>query len=364
MLKQVMTYCLIFLYTLGTSYLFEHSQLYRNRSYKTITSDSLKRLIIFIVIVLPMTLVHAFRYGFGVDYSGTYQSVFYQVKYGVVNINTSHVEIGYYLLNKIVAYFTNDYVWVLFWASILTFTVTFTAIYRFSNMLTLSLIMIFLSGFYFDATNIVRQEIATAFFLYSYIYIKNQKLIKFLICIMIGAFFHQSILFLIPLYFLNRVKINNKVWILITFAIYIFRNQINYWINNFVINGEMYHKYANYLNISISPELSYLFVTGGLLLILWVFVNQDYSMNMYVVMLYLGFIFSCLAAFIPYIGRFIQYSLASLVFIVPWMFNNMRLKYKTIGEILIFFILGSFTIYTVYIANWFGAVPYISIFNR
>ena len=119
-----------------------------------------------------MVLVHSFRYGFGADYSGTYQALFYDVKNGIPLPN---LEYGYYLLTKFVASFTDDYVWELFAASVLTFVIVLLAIYRNSSVLTVSLSMIFLSAFYFDSTNTVRQEFAAAIFIYAVPYIKENK---------------------------------------------------------------------------------------------------------------------------------------------------------------------------------------------
>lgn len=54
--------------------------------------------------------------------------------------------------------------------------------------------------------NLIRQSIATAFFLLAYPYLKNRKILPYTILVLIGGLFHNSLLFLYPLYFLLPIK--------------------------------------------------------------------------------------------------------------------------------------------------------------
>lgn len=54
--------------------------------------------------------------------------------------------------------------------------------------------------------NLIRQSIATAFFLLAFPYLKNRKILPFTLLILAGGLFHNSLLFLFPLYFLLPQK--------------------------------------------------------------------------------------------------------------------------------------------------------------
>jgi hypothetical protein len=56
---------------------------------------------------------------------------------------------------------------------------------------------------FYNQFNAIRQYIAVSFFLVSIICIIERKLILYFLCILIGAGFHQSLLFLAPFYFLS-----------------------------------------------------------------------------------------------------------------------------------------------------------------
>lgn len=360
-----MIYIILFIYTIGAGYIFENSDLYKRRflthNFNALSYDSIKRFFLYILIVLPMVLVHSFRYGFGADYSGTYQALFYDVKNGIPLPNLEH---GYYLLTKFVASFTDDYVWELFAASVLTFVIVLLAIYRNSSMLTVSLSMIFLSAFYFDSTNTVRQELAAAIFIYAVPYIKENKFWKYLACIFLASLFHTSVWLLLPLYFLSKFKINKKILFLVFFIVFLLRNQLNQLVINFVNTSSIYDKYENYLNDGRGTVLAYSIITGGILLIYIFFVKKNDKSKLDMWLIYLGFMFSILSAFVPYISRYVLYCLASLIFIVPDMFKNMNPQTKIIPEIMTYLLVGSYTIYIVFIGNWYHAIPYISFLNR
>lgn len=73
--------------------------------------------------------------------------------------------------------------------------------------------------------NLIRQSIATAFFLLAFPYLKNRKILPFTLLILAGGLFHNSLLFLFPLYFLLPQKHTRKSLLTltaITIIIYIF----------------------------------------------------------------------------------------------------------------------------------------------
>lgn len=58
----------------------------------------------------------------------------------------------------------------------------------------------------------MRQHIALFFFLWSLKYIVNRKLVDFLMVIILGSFFHRTILFFVPFYWLARLELS--IWLI------------------------------------------------------------------------------------------------------------------------------------------------------
>lgn len=89
------------------------------------------------------------------------------------------------------------------------------------QMIVESLILFLLSYSYFANYNVFRQGMAIAIFLFSLKYIYERKLIKYIMCIFLGAIFHTSILALVPMYFILSKKISFKYILGIIFLVII-----------------------------------------------------------------------------------------------------------------------------------------------
>ncbi len=100
-------------------------------------------------------------------------------------------------------------------------------IYRDSEEPFISAIMLF--AFYYGFTlSGLRQTMAMGIILLSFKYIKERKLIKYLILVVIATLFHSSALIFLPAYWLVRMKLGLKqiVLIIISFAICVFAPSI------------------------------------------------------------------------------------------------------------------------------------------
>ncbi len=58
--------------------------------------------------------------------------------------------------------------------------------------------------------NLMRQSIATAFFILAFPFLKKRKILPFTALILVGGLFHNSLLFVFPLYFLLPMKLDRK----------------------------------------------------------------------------------------------------------------------------------------------------------
>lgn len=64
-----------------------------------------------------------------------------------------------------------------------------------------------IGAYYSFGFNRIRQYLAISIFLYSFKFIENKNLKKYLLMIFIGSLFHKIILFCLPLYFILNLKL-------------------------------------------------------------------------------------------------------------------------------------------------------------
>jgi len=126
----------------------------------------------------------------------------------------TRIEIGYIIFNKILYHMTSNPLILFIVTSAFILGSYLKFIYKNSNMIWLSvLLLINLRLFYFTLSGI-RQSIAIAIVLLGYEYIKSRKLIKFIIVILIASLFHYSAIVFLIVYPISKIKFSYLVVIL------------------------------------------------------------------------------------------------------------------------------------------------------
>lgn len=127
------------------------------------------------------------------------------------------METGYAALSKLLYLFSDN-------PRFLIVVISFFLIYVFSREIKLnsdnpafSYFLYITLGMYVRAFTAYRQQIATALALLAYHYILDKKPVRFFVLILIASTIHKSVLFVIPMYWIARMKIDYKVYF-ISFA--------------------------------------------------------------------------------------------------------------------------------------------------
>lgn len=123
---------------------------------------------------------------------------------------------GYPLLQKVFQIFFSNYRVFLFGVATFFFYTFGKFIYTNTSRIQEALVVfcLYQSLFYsFFSITGIRQTIATGFTLWCYQYIQKQKLLPFVILVLIGATIHKSVLIFLPFYFLAQLR---KTRILLT----------------------------------------------------------------------------------------------------------------------------------------------------
>lgn len=176
-------------------------------------ADQKKRDIRFIVLSAILFLLSAFRKGIGTDFV-SYQQYYQGLLNGV--IPAADFELGYYLLNHILAYFGCHYQLLFILTSAAIVGLVCVTIKKYSQNPELSLLLYVALYFYFSSYNIVRQHIAIACIFFAVRYLMDKQVWKYMLWVLIASLFHRSVLIMVPLYFLLNLKIPVKFrWVII-----------------------------------------------------------------------------------------------------------------------------------------------------
>lgn len=172
----------------------------------------------FVLAALPLVLVSGLRYGVGTDYFNTYYTGFYRLLSGYL---FDQFEIGYYLLNRAVQFFTDNVFVLFFITSLVVVGFTFAAFRRMSPNVVFSILLFLITRYYFISMNGVRQLMACAVFAYALSFAIKRELKPYLVFTIVAISFHYSAVILLPTYWLMNVSLppRRAVLLLAVFAV-------------------------------------------------------------------------------------------------------------------------------------------------
>lgn len=365
-----MIYIFVVIYT-AISAVFYHNiisdDIKHKVSFGKIRVKTIKKHIIFCVAFLPCILLSGLRYGIANDYVKIYERGFYEILNN--NIVVADFELGFTWLIKVCSKIIDE-PWFMF--LVVSFTTIFIFVHSFekSESFILSVILFFAQGIYFDTFNGIRQYIVIAIFLYAYRFILEDNFKKYLIIMLGASLFHISALITIPLYFLKKGKLNYFVFIVFAGSLFVFQNNIFVLflkLMTFLPKSNSYIEKGTYSNY-ISTNLSGLVVSlSVLLLYLYVYrriKNQEVG-NFLINMAYLGVVFSICSTYLPLMDRFLYFTKSYYLISVPYALSLIRNKNErnVISGIFVAFIL-ILNVYGIVSNDWYGILPYESIFSR
>ena len=156
--------------------------------------------------------------GVGTD-SHNYVSIFNNIQDfdNVIFYTLAQGEFGFWYLNYIGNFFSDDYFIIFFLISIIIVYSYYSTIFKLSPYKVSSLLVLLLMGPYLFHFNGARQGIAIAIFFVSIQFLIDKSFVRYTICILVGFLFHKSIIICIPLYFLFVKKLDFKQFALFSF---------------------------------------------------------------------------------------------------------------------------------------------------
>lgn len=362
-----MVYGIVFVYSVLLTYLAE-------KYVKVNQISGVKRYSLFIIPFSGMFLVSALRYGIGTDYFYTYIPRFNEIASG----SRTYYEFGFYYLNKLIAFFTQNAHWVIVITSAIIIYSFLFSIIRLSESMTWGLVYFFVTQTFFISLNNLRQVMVSILVMCAFPLLVSKKKHYYVIytAIVIGlAFFHQSAV--VYLILLPAVLIRwdyKKVLILSTSCILVmslFSQPIRN-ILSLIDRMKYYYSEGMYIenNIAVKDILLYI-----LLLFFFLYIDNakkgirrtamaKYN-NLFIFCQMITVVLCFTNNLIPAVYRVIRLFVIFQFVSIPnfcLQIENKKIRYAFLGGIAI--IMGILTIYYVVFCGGEGVWPYRSIFSK
>lgn len=293
-------------------------------------SMCVKKGIIFAILAfIPLWYLMAFRgITVGADTIGTYYR-FHKCSLRDYPIATFGSEFGYYLLNRIIVCFTNSYHVVVIVVSSIIWFLYYTYICKNSVSPCISIIVFFLSFFYFRQYNGVRQLLAEAIALQGFRFIYERKFWKYCLIIAVAYTFHNTAIFLLPVYFLYRIKLSPKMAGIIIVSTKFMTSVMVNTVLPFLLKGTKYYKMIYDIRAYKGGYWVSDIIVSGTILIFCLFVigyDNDMHMSFNAWLMLISFVLAINSNMIPMVGRVLWYSNINMMICVPLLIKKYQRK--------------------------------------
>lgn len=318
------------------------------------------------IIVLPLSVLAAFRYGSGVDFFA-YKDIFESLK-GVSDLNdllSHYQEFGNVLIYKLSDIIFGNYQGMFFIFSYLTNVFILKGIYKYKDDLSTSIsLFIYFVILYFVSFNIIRQVLAIAIVFSSLKYIEKRNFLIFSIYIIIASLFHKTAIFSIMFYFLNFKK-NRGIKQVIFFLIYVSFIAVMLFYPKLIIETlKLFNIYNSYIDSGDNrSSFGYLFymIPPLILILTYIFLTnkKEKKMYLYLINIYILTIpFQLLGNIVRYSERVALYTRSVEIILISLILSRLSKKINLKYFALVWYVL--YFIIMIIILNANGVLPYIN----
>ncbi len=152
----------------------------------------------------PYFLTMGLRYAIGTDYFAVYWPAFGMVAEGQPGpVN----EIGYRVLVRLILLVTQDSTWLFLTCALLIVGSTGAALWKFSDIPWISILLFAADRTFFMGMNVMRQYMALAVVIWAFPYIRSKCFWKYALVVMAASTLHTSMLMFLPLYLLVYIPL-------------------------------------------------------------------------------------------------------------------------------------------------------------
>ena len=310
-------------------------------------------------------VVSAVRYEVGTDYVNTYAVGYEKV---MKNDDSHGFEIGYLILNKLVQLFGFDYYAIFIVTAFIFVMFTYAGIANVSDNIRMSIVLFFITRYYFIGMNCVRQLIALSILLYSMKYVIRRDFKHYIFVVLIALSFHYTSVLFIPIYFLYDFKITRKYKILMLIGFLMAGVVMKPVCMTLLKNTKYYRIFIKYGNAGIKFTI---FTIVFNLLILYVFSlakkkhNSDKKLNFFYNVQFIAAMMTFLLQSLPVIERLYWIYSFPVIATLPYGFKKIKNVYiRYTLEIALFSMYAFYFVYDIIMLKDHGVLPYKTIFQK
>lgn len=253
----------------------------------------------------------------------------------------------FYFVSKIIKDLGfNDRMWLAIIAAFFCLAI-FKLIYNYSADPFISVVTLISLGYFFFSLTGLRQTIALGFVVLAYKYLRDRKLVVFLILIIIGALFHSTALIFLIAYPLAYMKVGLRQIVIIgvsLFLIIVFKDKVNAFLAFFLADSE---RYSSFLNSNSTLSLSGFFIQFIIFLFCLIYKKEVIKKNekniTYYNLLFLGILFQALSLVIAEFFRMSMYFSIFSIILIPLVLKVDSNKYRNV--LVYFYVLAALIAY-------------------
>lgn len=315
---------------------------------------------------LPIFLVASVRSEVGTDWP-----IYLDYYEGILKGTRGFSEKLFNLMNKFVGWTVNDFRGLIILVAFLTYSFLLKAIYEQSLSAPLSLLVYFLSALFFASLNQLRQAIAMAIMLYAYKYIRDKKLLPYILWCLFASLIHTSALCFLPLYWITRFKPSLRRYVTL-FVLFVVTLPVLHILFEAVMAFTKYAWYSTSV-FNTGSEANNFYVLGFVFQLVMLIILSYYRFSskeedpVYDGMLNCYFLSVITLLFTPVLSQILRVSQCfaySQILLVPRMINREK---KPVRRLFLYvLVIGLYAvklIYDTYILGWNGVIPYQTIFG-
>lgn len=312
------------------------------------------------LIPLPLILLSGLRYDVGTDYMYRYFADYQYMLAGGIPA----VEIGFRYLMSFLIVFTNNPQYLFLVTSLFIYEFIILDFVDHSKNFYFSMMLFFLTGYYFDSLNILRQYISIVFLLFSYYALQRDDIKRWIIYILIASLFHVSSIVFLIVYIPYKFEVKMKY--VISFLLFVFfLILIGKPIFLEVLKFTPYSKYSGTTYLSSDFQLipSCVVMSVSIVYLYFYFVYHekvDKQIYLYTCLSLVATTFSLLSCSMFLFMRFVPFFSFFSLTGIPLIFSKID-KNKNIGRIFFMFLVLMLVICFIYLYifhNYDEVFPY------
>lgn len=324
-------------------------------------------LVLFFGLFFIMALRHPsmgvdLQYGSNIGYIGRFQFISYQSWDYLWNNRILSYEKGYVIFNKLISYISNNEQWYLAVCAFVSLLPIFIIYNKYSDNLPLAICVYMGLTCYSAVFSAIRQAIAIGICFISYFFIKERRIIPFVLLILLAFTFHASAIFFLiayPAYFFKIPKKFRFVSLIAVGVIFIFRVPLFIFLSGFLKDNAV---------IDNNGAITLFLIFVLIYIYCFVFGQEDEDTNGLLNLFLIAIICQVFGNLHNYAGRLGYYFMPFLGLLIPKVCTNTKLIDKQLKNILINVIAISFigfALYTLYNGgnSWTKSYPWVPFWN-